>query len=364
MTEHSRDKQPKSFLDGLEKEEYIQVNREADPHQLARFDLHKRITHQGKHLYVLFHKGGNPPAREIPGAVYVRSTVLDELIRLVPDARALETAREDSERESLENNIFYLLLRGQFQQAILDSNEFNLQKKIELTVGCANEVMRKVFDGRQFDRDNLELVMRVGDTICYLIELIFQDNKALNMLLGEIIGEDYRLYSHCVGVSLYSGLLFLELGNGSLHNHDSEDLKQLVAGSLLHDVGKTLIDPRIIDKVSPLSAKEFEEIKRHPVYGIKLVEKEELSETILDIIAQHHEKWTGGGYPAGLSYQQINGIARIASIGDVFDALTTRKPYRPSLKPFEALLLMKQQMIGKFYHPYLNAFIKFLGRGA
>jgi len=348
----------------FEKDNFIQVDPDTDFKFLTAFDLYKKIRVKGKDQFVLFHKGKTPLEHEIPGGIYLKESSVEELLKLTPNIKFTKAEEEVSEPEKVSDNIFHILLNDQFQTLILNNPELDLEKKIEITVHSAGEVMKKIFEDRKLDHDTINLILKVGDNICYLIELVFQDNKTLNLLLNEIIGHDYRLYTHCVNVSFYSGLLAIELANNSLQTLEADQLKILVTGSLLHDIGKILIDSKIIDKLTPLSPKEFEEIKRHPVYGIKLVEQEKLSEEVLNVILQHHEKWTGGGYPYNISYQQISNFARIACISDVFDALTTKKPYRPALKPFEALLLMKQQMIGKFYHPYLNVFIKFLGRSS
>ncbi|HUU27929.1 MAG TPA: HD domain-containing phosphohydrolase [archaeon] len=341
----------------FEKDKYIQVNPDINIKDIEGFDLYKKVKHAGRDLYVLFHSKGASLNRKVPGKIYVKASVEEALLKLSPKVKAKET-------ENLIDTLTQILLEDHFKSKILDNNELELEKKIELTVHCAGEVMKKIFESGKFDHFDLKTIMKLSESLCYLIDLIFQDHRALNLLLNETIGHDYKLYTHCVNVSLFSGLLAMELGNDVFHGAGTEALKTLITGALIHDIGKMLIDSKIFDKKGPLSPKEFEEIKRHPVYGIKLVEPESLPEEVHQIILQHHEKWTGGGYPQNLSYQQISNFARIACISDVFDALTTKKPYRPALKPFEALLLMKQKMIGKFYHPYLNVFIKFLGKGS
>jgi HD-GYP domain-containing protein (c-di-GMP phosphodiesterase class II) len=135
-----------------------------------------------------------------------------------------------------------------------------------------------------------------------------------------------------------------------------DELREFALGCLLHDIGKTGISDWILNKPGKLDEQEFDEVKKHPQLGVELM-KDSVSDLALDVILHHHERYDGTGYPEGLVGKQISDNAKIASIADVYDALTTNRPYSDARKPFNAVLLMKEQMVGHFEQ---EKFIKFI----
>jgi HD-GYP domain-containing protein (c-di-GMP phosphodiesterase class II) len=112
---------------------------------------------------------------------------------------------------------------------------------------------------------------------------------------------------------------------------------------MLHDVGKIGVNVNILRKPGELTPEEFEEIKQHPMYGVRLFQEaglgQLLSEELL-ALAQHHERLDGSGYPAGLKGDQISLIGRIVAVADVFDALTSDRPYRVAYSVEDALEIL------------------------
>ena len=109
---------------------------------------------------------------------------------------------------------------------------------------------------------------------------------------------------------------------------DPERITFLHRGGLLHDIGKIGTPDTILRKDKPLSADEFEEVKAHPEIGAKLLEPIEKNIDILSVVLQHHERYDGTGYPYGLAGAQINLLGRITALADVYDALSSVRPYR------------------------------------
>jgi HD-GYP domain-containing protein (c-di-GMP phosphodiesterase class II) len=107
-----------------------------------------------------------------------------------------------------------------------------------------------------------------------------------------------------------------------------EQLVHIRRGALLHDVGKTIIPDKILLKPGSLTESEWEVVRRHPLFGYKLLEAIEYLKPALDIPYCHHERWDGSGYPRGLKGEEIPLAARIFAIVDVREALLTRRPYR------------------------------------
>ena len=126
----------------------------------------------------------------------------------------------------------------------------------------------------------------------------------------------------------------------------------------MHDVGKVGINQAIIMKPGKLTADEMEEMRRHPLLGYKLLqETKQLTEESKTIVLQHHERIDGTGYPRRLRGENIHIYGRICSIADVYEALTSDRPYRQKLPPFVALKIMKEEMSHHFQKDLFEKFV-------
>lgn len=114
-------------------------------------------------------------------------------------------------------------------------------------------------------------------------------------------------------------------------------LAALRLGALLHDIGKLNLDEAVLRKPGPLDKREFDEIKRHPQAGARMIRGFETLRPALPYILFHHERWDGRGYPSGRSREQIPTGARIVAVADAFDAMISVRPYRPPLPVSTAL---------------------------
>jgi putative two-component system response regulator len=115
-----------------------------------------------------------------------------------------------------------------------------------------------------------------------------------------------------------------------------QQMEQLRFGAILHDIGKIQISEAILRKPGKLSPEEWEEIRRHPTSGADMIRDIPYLAPAIPIIRYHHERWDGKGYPEGLSGDAIPIGARIVSVADAFDAMTTDRPYSPARPPQEA----------------------------
>jgi HD-GYP domain-containing protein (c-di-GMP phosphodiesterase class II) len=159
-----------------------------------------------------------------------------------------------------------------------------------------------------------------------------------------------------VHVAAIGTLFAKELGFGD------EDLKHFCTGILLHDVGKTRISTDILNKKGKLTKEEYEELKKHPELGVAILQEAENSFTDeYTITLEHHENYDGSGYPYGLQKNEIHRCGRIARIIDVYDALTTNRPYAKAVRPFAALVEMKEKMLNCFDKELFIKFIQFSG---
>lgn len=190
--------------------------------------------------------------------------------------------------------------------------------------------------------------------IYQISDMVMADvDTAKNMLM--ITSHDFYTYTHSVNVGITSIMLSKALFKGS----DAHDLHELAAGYFLHDLGKIHIDPQVLNKPGRLTDFEMQHIRTHPYQGYKLLQQADaLSPECSSIVMQHHEAYDGSGYPRRLKQKEIHIYGRICAIADVFDALTAERSYKKAMKPFDALQLMKQQMIDKFDQRLFGEFVR------
>jgi putative nucleotidyltransferase with HDIG domain len=138
---------------------------------------------------------------------------------------------------------------------------------------------------------------------------------------------------------------------------DRDQLEHITRGALLHDIGKMAISDEILRKKGPLTAEEREIMEKHPVYAFEMLSPIEFLQPAIDIPYHHHEKWDGTGYPQRLKGEDIPFAARIFCVVDVWDALTSDRPYRKPL-PHEEVRRMIKADSGKHFDPQVvDAFL-------
>jgi len=189
-----------------------------------------------------------------------------------------------------------------------------------------------------------------------VVDLILEDMETSHHLMM-ITSHDYYTYTHSVHV----GILSICLAKNIFVRSDAHDLHELGAGFFLHDLGKVRIDQEIINKPGKLTDDEMREMKKHPDLGFKILyETEQMTEESKIIVLQHHERYDGTGYPRGIRGNDMHVYGKICSIADVYDALTTDRPYRRKLQPFEGLRIMKEQMMPHFQKDLFEQFVLML----
>ena len=163
-----------------------------------------------------------------------------------------------------------------------------------------------------------------------LEELTSRKNIMINLV--DIKSRDNYTYQHCVNVAVLSLTLGIKL------NLNNIELYNLCVGALLHDIGKVFISDTVLLKNAPLSQDEFNLVKKHSEKGYDYLKGSlDLSPMSRIIALQHHERIDGKGYPDGRKGEDINKLAKIVAIADVYDALTSDRPYRRAMSPNEAI---------------------------
>ena len=168
--------------------------------------------------------------------------------------------------------------------------------------------------------------------------------STLKALTAALETRDLETHGHSERVVSYSMRL------GRAYGLDSQRTKSLEFGSLLHDIGKIGVPDLILRKPAKLTSEEWVLMRKHPVHGQQILRDIKFLEGAARVVAQHHEKWDGSGYPLGLRAEEIDICARIFSVADAFDAITSDRVYRKG-KPYEAAAQELDDWAGKQFDP-------------
>ena len=240
---------------------------------------------------------------------------------------------------------------------------------VESAIGAlrlgAFDYLMKPFDLRQVEAvvkralEHHDLVVAKQRYENHLEELVEQRtielDKALNSLEGAyrstlkaltaaLETRDSETHGHSERVVTYSLRLGREYGLSS------EEMKALEFGSLLHDIGKIGVPDSILRKPAKLTEEEWVRMREHPVHGQQILRGIEFLQGASRVVGQHHEKWDGTGYPLGLRKEEIDICARIFSVADAFDAITSDRVYRRG-KPYEAAAQELDDWAGRQFDP-------------
>lgn len=219
------------------------------------------------------------------------------------------------------------------------------QDKANILRESSIALMEDLFDNPDVHKALDESRPIISDFINFMEEA----PEAMQFMLT-LSGHDFYTYNHSLDVSIYS------LGLGKALGFDRKELEALGVGSLFHDIGKRNVSLDILCKKGGLDENEWAQMKMHPQYGLMILnEHEGIGDDIKAAAFEHHESWSGGGYPQGISGQEIHPFARIVSITDTYDAMTTQRSYNTPLKPVDAVTMMKEKLAGRYDPEMLKA---------
>jgi cyclic di-GMP phosphodiesterase len=199
--------------------------------------------------------------------------------------------------------------------------------------------------------DRTELLARVKSLLslkAYTDELE-RAESVLFALARSIEGKDPYLEGHCERLSTYSAKLGHSIGLAP------EQITALRRSGIVHDIGKVAVPDAILLKPGPLAGEEWKTMRQHPVVGERICAPLKSFRLVLPIIRHHHERLDGSGYPDGLRGEEIPIGARVIQIADVYDALTTARPYKGPLSPEKALEIMAEEVRKGWWDPKLFA---------
>ncbi len=241
--------------------------------------------------------------------------------------------------------ILKIKISDQSENEIISNSAEAFKAQYNENIEVFKDVLHDISTGKNID---LKKVNNVSDSVFVWIN----ENRDIVSCIGQIRDVDEYTYTHSMNVSLLCMLL------GKWMKMDAAKIKMMVQAGLLHDIGKSRIPPEILNKPGTLSNEEFEEIKKHPVYGYRILEKmPEISKEICMGVLMHHEREDGSGYPTGARGEQINEIAKIIAVADIYDAMTSNRVYRERESPFEVFEKMENKTFGLLDPKVINAFL-------
>ncbi|MFZ2266044.1 MAG: HD-GYP domain-containing protein [Azonexus sp.] len=219
-------------------------------------------------------------------------------------------------------------------------------------IAKAKEMITSVFeDARMGQAVEIDALVPLVDEI---LNSLARNPVALISLARLKTADDYT-FMHSISVCGLMIALASQLGL------DAQEVREAGMGGLLHDLGKTMAPKHMLNKPGELTQDEFALIRHHPLEGHKLLQDGSgFTEIITDICLHHHEKLDGSGYPEGLSGDQISLFAKMSAVCDVYDAVTSNRPYKSAWDPAEAIRCMAEWR-GHFDPVIFQAFVKRIG---
>ncbi|MFW5991688.1 MAG: HD-GYP domain-containing protein, partial [Halanaerobiaceae bacterium] len=181
----------------------------------------------------------------------------------------------------------------------------------------------------------------------------FQEEIILSIVEMLSIHDEYTT-NHSQKVAQLASRLGEEMGLSR------KEIKDCYWSGLIHDIGKTLIPARILNKKGPLTKDEYEQIKKHPVWGYQTIKKSSRLQELAEYVLYHHENWDGSGYPTGLEKEEIPLISQILQVSDSWDAMTSDRSYREALTRGEAVAELKENSGTQFAPEVVKAMLKLI----
>ena len=277
--------------------------------------------------------------------------------------RSADLPFNDYTRQNLiENKVVQLFItdssRSRYQRYIENNlpkilNDPNVQeeKKANILYETSTELVKDVLDNPTYG----ENIQRSKDIVSNEINYILKGRDAFLNLM-KITSYDYYLYTHSVNVCTFSIALAQQMGF-----NNEEFLHELGIGALLHDVGKSKVSDKIIQKKAPLTHAEFAIMKNHPQWGVDLlVETDIIPSSSYYPVLQHHERGDRKGYPYELKLSEMHIYSQIVALCDTFDAMTSNRVYKAAMDTFSALKII-HSMKGLFEEKLIRSFTELMG---
>lgn len=289
-----------------------------------------------------------PPGQPLPFDLYIQ--LGDRFVHYLRAGAALaENKLITFEKKAPES--FYIRMdeRANYQKFVregLVSEKLDTKQKAVILRESTMVLVEELFERPDIEQALQDARQVVDDFVAFMDS----DAAAMINLIG-LSSHDFYTYNHSLDVSIYS------LGLGQIVGFRGTELKELGLGGLFHDIGKRHIPIDIICKNGPLTDDEWTMMQKHPEYGLVILNEHKTLETIKACAFEHHESFLGNGYPQKLQSHEIHPMARVVSVADTYDALTTKRSYNEAMKPTDAIELMTTKLYNRYDPEIVRALI-------
>jgi len=266
------------------------------------------VLDQRSYNFVLY----KPKGKTISSVRLINGSLPEELYVSVPDKTHYITSKQKSYNSKLK----YVLKKNPLESKKLLSHILDIS---------ASTPEPEVFD-------------QMKETIDLVLDEYLADSNVVKRLI-EVTTKDFSTSVHSVNVMLYC------LRYARQCNFAYKDLKLFGLMGLLHDVGKVRLPNEILTAPRKLTEQEYEEIKKHPLYGWQILRQSKLNSKIQVAALEHHERPDGSGYPNGLTSKRISPASKALAMADVYEALTNWRPYKSPVPALKALDIIKKDVL-------------------
>jgi HD-GYP domain-containing protein (c-di-GMP phosphodiesterase class II) len=266
-----------------------------------------------------------------------------------PAPSAKRTAQKDRPRVPMEQ-----IFRGRRLKSYRDDSNWEeehprAQKALSTLIVDIDGIFEHVSEGEKLN------VIKLRKSVEPIVDSISRNPDAC-LWVNRLKQHDQYTYQHALSASMWSVSLGRQVGL------PRQDLRSLAMGCLLMDVGKLRVDPDLLQANRELTEDETEEVAAHIGHGLKILEEcGILNQDVIDMVAYHHERFDGSGYPNGLAADDIPPFARIAAIVDTYDALTSNRQHAKAIAPSDAIKLLYNAREEDFQSELVESFIQAIG---
>jgi HD-GYP domain-containing protein (c-di-GMP phosphodiesterase class II) len=291
---------------------------------IRSFEDIERLKKHCRYVYVDTRKGSAP--NTTPTGTSIRGPIgVETGLGNGGAARRPPTTAAASPKTKTRNDYEDLRERTYTDQRSFEEELPQAQKMYRDLDVNVREVVSQLSTGDTFDSESLRVSVRM------MIKSLHQTPSAF-LWVDRAKHTDPYTYRHLIGTSIWCGVLGRHIGLGQ------QELEDLALGGLLLDIGKAKLPRELLDKTTTLTDEEFDLIRTHVDASVRILAQDrKIPRSVMRIVATHHERWDGSGYPQGLARDQIPVLGRIAGLIDSFDAMTNPRPFQAALSPHQAI---------------------------